>query len=597
MNTENKKLIDWVNRWSGICRPDKIHWCDGSESENKRLFDEMTAGGLAVKLNETKRPGCYYFRTDPTDVARLEERTFICSEKQSDSGSTNNWISPDIMKSILTGKFRGCMRGRTMYVIPFSMGPIGSPVSRIGVQLTDSPYVVVSMRIMTRMGESVLDILGDGEFVQCVHSVGVPLLHGQKDTKWPCTPVEEKYISHFPETREIWSFGSGYGGNALLGKKCFALRIASVMARDQGWQAEHMLIMGIKSPVGNKKYFAAAFPSACGKTNLAMLVPELPGWSVTCVGDDIAWLKPGPDGRIYAINPEAGFFGVAPFTSMETNPNAMRTIASNTIFTNVGLTPDNDVWWEGIGYDMPEGTLNWKNEAHNPDSDETCAHPNSRFTAPASQCPAIDENREKPDGVPVSAIIFGGRRSVTVPLVHQAFDWNHGVFIGSIIGSENTAAASGLKIGLVRRDPFAMLPFCGYNMADYFAHWIKTGEQASDKTDLPLIFAVDWFRKDKDDNWLWPGYGDNIRVLKWIFERCEGRAGADETPIGYMPSENAIDCSGMDIKSENLKKLLTVDKAEWKQEIESISEFFRSFKTLPDEFKKQLEALILRLNS
>jgi phosphoenolpyruvate carboxykinase (GTP) len=450
------------------------------------------------------------------------------------------------------------------------------------------------MRIMTRIGKAVLEILGDGDFVPCIHSVGVPLQPGQNDKEWPCAPIEEKYIAHFPSTNEIWSYGSGYGGNALLGKKCFALRIASNIARDEGWLAEHMLIMGVTSPEGEKKYFAAAFPSACGKTNLAMLVPKIPGWKVSCVGDDIAWLKFGSNGRLYAINPEAGFFGVAPFTSMETNPNAMLSIGSNTIFTNVGLTPDRDIWWEGIGRDMPEGTLNWKNEIHDPASGEPCAHANSRFTAPASQCPVIDEDWENPLGVPISAVIFGGRRSTTMPLVYQSFDWNHGVFTGSIIGSENTAAAIGLKIGTVRRDPFAMLPFCGYNMGDYFAHWIKTGENAPDKTKLPLIFSVDWFRKDSDDNWLWPGYGDNIRVLKWIFHRCGGGAEAEVTPIGYLPAENAIDCSGLDGIEKNIKELTSVDKGQWEKEIELIKEYYSKFSRLPAEMKRQLTALTAR---
>ena len=594
MMTQNQKLIQWVNHWTELCSPDKVHCCDGSESENRKLFDKMISDGSAVKLNETTRPGSYYFRTDPSDVARVEERTFICSEQQSDAGHTNNWMAPSEMKAILTENYKGCMKGRTMYIIPFSMGPLDSPIARIGVEITDSPYVVVNMRIMTRMGRAVLDILGNGDFVKCIHSVGVPLQPGQKDTEWPCTPIEEKYISHFPETREIWSFGSGYGGNALLGKKCFALRIASNMAREEGWMAEHMLIMGITNPEGKKKYFAAAFPSACGKTNLAMLVPKIPGWEVSCVGDDIAWLRFGKDGRLYAINPEAGFFGVAPFTSMETNPNAMLSIRSNTIFTNVGLTPDKDIWWEGIGYDMPAGTLNWKNEVHDPASGEPCAHANSRFTVPASQCPVIDNEWENPDGVPVSAIIFGGRRSTTVPLVHQAFDWNHGVFIGSIIGSEITAAAISNEIGTVRRDPFAMLPFCGYNMGDYFDHWIKTGESAPDRTKLPRIFAVDWFRKNNKGEWLWPGYGDNIRVLKWIYDRCGGKASANETPIGYLPAEDSIDCTGLNNIVEDMNELTSVDKGQWAKEIELIREYYKQFNHLPEEMAAQLAALIKR---
>ncbi len=597
MKTENPKLLAWVNHWTTLCRPDRVHWCDGTDAENQKLLDEMTASGAAVKLNEEKRPGCYYFRTDPSDVARVEERTFICSENRSDAGHTNNWMHPVEMKSILTEKFRGCMKGRTMYIIPFIMGPPGSPLSQTGVEITDSPYVVVNMHIMTRMGDIAVEHAVNSEFIPCVHSVGVPLQPGETDSKWPCRPISEKYIAHFPGTKEIWSFGSGYGGNALLGKKCLALRIASVVARDHGWLAEHMLIMGVTSPDGEKRYFAAAFPSACGKTNLAMLVPKIPGWRVSCVGDDIAWLSFAEDGRLHAINPEAGFFGVAPFTSFETNPNAMHTIKSNTIFTNTGLTPDNDIWWEGIGHEMPHGTLNWKNEPHNPSSSEPCAHANSRFTAPASQCPAIDAEWENPQGVPLSAIIFGGRRSSTMPVVHQAYDWNHGVFIGSIIGSEITAAAIGLNIGSVRRDPFAMLPFCGYNIGDYFDHWIKTGENAPDKTKLPEIFAVDWFRKDSDNNWLWPGYGDNIRVLKWIFERSSGKGKAVETPIGYLPAENAIDCSGLDSVeniTENMKELLTVHKEDWEREIELIREYYSGFNPLPDEIILQLDSLAER---
>jgi phosphoenolpyruvate carboxykinase (GTP) len=596
MTKHNQKLIQWVNHWADLCTPDKIHWCDGTETENQKLFDEMTANGSAIKLNDSKRPGSYYFRTDPTDVARVEERTFICCEKQSDAGHTNNWMAPSEMRVILTDKYKGCMKGRTMYVMPFSMAPLESPFARIGVEITDSPYVVVNMRIMTRMGTSVIDIPGIGDFVKCIHSVGVPLSPGQKDAQWPCTPIDQKYISHFPETREIWSFGSGYGGNALLGKKSFALRIASGMARDEEWMAEHMLIMGITNPEGKKKYFAAAFPSACGKTNLAMLVPKIPGWKVSCVGDDIAWLRFSDDGKLHAINPEAGFFGVAPFTSMETNPNAMLSIRSNTIFTNVGITPDNDIWWEGIGYDMPEGTLNWKNQVHDPASPEPCAHANSRFTAPASQCPVIDKEWENPEGVPVSAIIFGGRRSTTLPLVHQAFDWNHGVFMGSIIGSEITAAAISNDIGTVRRDPFAMLPFCGYNMGDYFAHWIRTGEDAPDKTKLPLIFAVDWFRKNSDGQWLWPGYGENIRVLKWIFERCEGKTHAKETPIGYLPADNSMDYKDLNDSEENLKALMSVDKDQWINEIAQIRNYFSQFNPLPEEMIIQLNKIAARLD-